>query len=103
VRRELLGPYLLVGGGLLGGLFVGVFVVDTSPSFLGWLFGAGVGITFGAFIAALTTGEQLAGGRRPGKQLPPLFEPVGSPDHAAEPAEEEPSAAARLNGGGPQA
>ena len=61
IDRTLLIPYLLVGGGLLAGLFVGVFVIETQPAILGWIFGAGAGISFGAFIAAISSGEPLAG------------------------------------------
>ena len=64
----MLGPYLFVFGGLALGLFVGVFVADTRPPILGWLFGAGMGLTGGAFFAAIATGEQLIGG---GSRPPP--------------------------------
>ena len=60
-RRELIGPYLLVGGGLLGGILVGVFVVEMRPAVLGWLFGAGAGLMLGAFIAAIASNEPLVG------------------------------------------
>ncbi len=60
-RREMLGPYALVGGGLAIGLYVGIFVVDARPAFLGWIFGGAAGLTLGAFIAALASGEALAG------------------------------------------
>ena len=68
IRRLLLGPYLLVGGGLVGGLLVGVFVLDAEPAVLGWLFGAGAGLMLGAFVAALTSDEPLVGRGA----LPPL-------------------------------
>ena len=65
LQRALIGPYILVFGGLLIGLLVGVFVVDADPPLLGWLFGAGAGLAGGAFVAALASGEQLLGGGRP--------------------------------------
>lgn len=60
-RRELTVPYLLVGGGLLGGILVGVLIVEMRPAFLGWLFGAGAGLMLGAFIAAIVSNEPLVG------------------------------------------
>ena len=67
----MLGSYLLVFGGLALGLFVGIFVVDVQPAVLGWLFGAGIGISGGAFIAAITLNEPLAGTRTARRE--PLF------------------------------
>ena len=61
IRRRLLAPYLLVGGGLTGGLLLGIFVFDAEPAVLGWIFGAGGGLMLGAFIAALTSNEPLVG------------------------------------------
>lgn len=61
MHRELIGSYLLVGGGLTGGLAVGIFVVDVEPAILGWLFGAAAGLMLGAFIAAIAAGESLVG------------------------------------------
>jgi hypothetical protein len=60
-HRELLGTYALVGGGLLIGLLAGIFVIDARPAIIGWVFGAAAGLTAGAFIAALASGEALAG------------------------------------------
>jgi hypothetical protein len=51
---------ILVGVAL--GLAVGLFVFDTEPPVLGWLFGLGMGLSGGAFIAAVTSGEAIAGG-----------------------------------------
>ena len=61
MHRELIGSYLLVGGGLTGGLAVGIFVVDVEPAILGWLFGAAAGLMLGAFIATIAAGESLVG------------------------------------------
>ena len=58
-HRELIGSYLLVAGGFLGGLLIGIFVVDAEPAIIGWHFSAGAGITLGAFIAALSSNEPL--------------------------------------------
>lgn len=56
--------HLFVFGGLTLGLAAGIFLVDTSPAFFGWLFGGGAGLAGGAFAAAIVTGEELAGGSR---------------------------------------
>ena len=46
--------HLLVAAGLAAGIAAGIFLIDTDPSFFGWLVGAGA-----AFIAALVSGESL--------------------------------------------
>ncbi|HJM74616.1 MAG TPA: hypothetical protein QGI71_01960 [Dehalococcoidia bacterium] len=60
-HRALLGTYATVGGGLLIGLLAGIFVIDARPAVLGCVFGAAAGLMGGAFIAALASGEALAG------------------------------------------
>lgn len=65
MKRYFQAHYLLVFGGLALGLFLGVVVVDVEPAIFGWLFGAGIGITGGAYIAAIATNEQLVGGPAP--------------------------------------
>lgn len=62
MRRYLRLYYLLVVGGLMAGLAVGIFVIDFEPAIVGWVVGAGVGLTGGAYLAAITSGEPLAGG-----------------------------------------
>lgn len=57
----MLPTYILIVGGLLGGLAVGVFVLDYEPDYLGWVFGAGAGLSVGAFIAAIATDTPLVG------------------------------------------
>lgn len=57
----MLPTYVLIVGGFLGGLAVGVFVLDYDPQYLGWLFGAGAGLSVGAFIAAIATNTPLVG------------------------------------------
>lgn len=59
--RGMLSTYILVIGGFLVGLAVGVFVLDYDPDFLGWVFGAGAGLSVGAFVAALATNTPLVG------------------------------------------
>jgi hypothetical protein len=62
---------LLVGGGGVIGLFAGIVALDTEPAIFGWLFGAGAGITGGAFIAAVTSGQQIVSGpAAPGSRTP---------------------------------
>ena len=81
--------YLLVVLGLAIGLVLGM-QIQTQPPFLGWLFGIGGGLAGGAFLAAIFTGEALAGGARgssrrgaPGR--PAWFD---EPDEPAPPAED---------------
>ena len=76
-HRELIGSYLLVGGGFLGGLLIGIFVVDAEPAIIGWLFSAGAGITLGAFIAALSSNEPLIGRGALPAPLPPDMDANG--------------------------
>lgn len=53
--------YILTGAGLLIGAYIGFFVLDFEPAFVGWMFGIGGGLTTGAFIAALATNTPLVG------------------------------------------
>lgn len=59
--RGMLSTYVLVLGGLVAGTAVGVFVLDYDPDVAGWLFGAGAGLSLGAFVAALVTNTPLVG------------------------------------------
>ena len=59
--RRLLPVYICVGVGLIAGLYVGAFVIDFEPQIVGWVFGAGAGLSAGAFVAALATNTPLAG------------------------------------------
>ncbi len=54
--------HVIIGAGLVVGVLLGVFVFDTDPAVMGWLFGLGLGLSGGAFVAALASGEMLAGG-----------------------------------------
>jgi hypothetical protein len=62
MTRYLRPHYLFVFGGALIGLAIGIFVVDAEPAILGWIIGAGLGLSGGAYIAAITSGEPLVGG-----------------------------------------
>ena len=66
MRRYLRPHYLVVVGGLVIGLAIGIFVVDTSPAVIGWIVCGGLGLSGGAYIAAITSGEPLVGGGRGG-------------------------------------
>jgi hypothetical protein len=61
VMRRMLPVYLCVGIGLLAGIFFGAFVIDFQPRVVGGIFGAGAGLSAGAFVAALATNTPLAG------------------------------------------
>ena len=78
MRRELLPSYAIVVAGLLSGLLVGGVLTDAEPALLGWLLGAGVGLTAGAFVAAVLAGVPLAG-RRGGGVAPPGGSPPSDP------------------------
>ncbi|RJQ08515.1 MAG: hypothetical protein C4558_07965 [Dehalococcoidia bacterium] len=54
--------HLIVYGGAVIGLLTGEYVWDVEPRFLGWLFGLGLGLLGGAFVAAVTSGTALASG-----------------------------------------
>ena len=80
MRRELLPSYAIVVAGLLSGLLVGGVLTDADPALLGWLLGAGVGLTAGAFVAAVLAGVPLAGRRGGGVAAPgggPPSDPLG--------------------------
>lgn len=62
MRRYLRPHYLLVIGGLAFGLAIGIFVIDSDPAPVGWIIGGGLGLSGGAYVAAITSGEPLAGG-----------------------------------------
>ena len=68
LKRSMLSTYLLVFGGLAIGIYVGVFVIEYQPQVVAWLFGAGAGLSVGAFIAAITSGIPLVG--NPGTGTP---------------------------------
>ena len=60
-KSGMLSTYLMVFGGLFIGLYLGIFVIEYDPQIVAWLFGAGAGLSIGAFIAAITSGVPLAG------------------------------------------
>lgn len=62
MRRYLRPHYLWVIGGMAIGLAIGVFVVNAEPAILGWAIGGGLGLSGGAYLAAITSGEPLVGG-----------------------------------------
>lgn len=54
--------HLIVATGAILGVIVGEFVWQTEPAFLGWVFGLGLGLLGGAFVAAIASGTALGGG-----------------------------------------
>ena len=62
--------HLLVYGGVVIGTIVGVRL-DTHPAVLGVLFGAGAGLSAGAFFAAIFSNTPLMGGPAPRRRPPP--------------------------------
>jgi len=53
--------------GITLGIIAGVTLIETQPPILGWLFGLGMGLMGGAFIAAITSGSALVGGSSGGR------------------------------------
>ena len=62
MRRYLRPHYLLVIGGTAIGLAIGIFLIDIQPAIIGWIVGGGLGLSGGAYVAAVTSGEPLVGG-----------------------------------------
>ena len=93
MRRELLVSYAIVGLGLLSGLLVGGVLTDAESALLGWLLGAGMGLTAGAVVAAILAGVPLAGRRREaaasrgGQRAPDPLAHLRLPGAADDPAE----------------
>jgi hypothetical protein len=80
--RRMLPVYVCVGFGLIAGLFIGTVVMDFEPALVGWIFGAGAGLSVGAFVAALATNTPLAGRGTTTRRPVTLddFEGEGDPD-----------------------
>lgn len=53
--------HLIVGLGAITGIFIGSVMWHTDPAFLGWVFGLGMGLLGGAFVAAIASGTAVAG------------------------------------------
>ncbi len=64
LSREAL--FILTGLGV--GLFMGNSFLNMNPAFFGWLFSIGMGISGGAFIAAVSRNIPLIGGPPSAKQ-----------------------------------
>jgi len=64
MRRYVRPHYLLVVGGTAIGLAIGIFMIDVQPAVIGWIVGGGLGLSGGAYLAAITSGEPLIGGGR---------------------------------------
>jgi len=58
--------FILAGLGV--GLFMGNSFLNMNPAFFGWLFSIGMGISGGAFVAAISRNIPLIGGSTPSKQ-----------------------------------
>ncbi len=65
-RRSLPALAPIVIGPILG-IIAALTIIDTNPAVLGWLFGIGIGLMGGAFIAALVSGEALIAGPSAGR------------------------------------
>ena len=60
--------FIFVGLGV--GLFMGNSFLNMNPAFFGWLFSIGVGISGGAFVAAISRNIPLIGGSSPPEHEP---------------------------------
>ena len=58
--------HLIVGACAILGMAMGGLVWHTEPSILGWVFGLGMGLLGGAFLASVTSGTSITtgGGKR---------------------------------------
>lgn len=89
MSRFLRTHYLIVFGGLVLGLAVGIWVIDFEPAFVGWIIGGGVGLSGGAYVAAISSGEPLAGGGADQRAAWTLDQLYGSEDKPAAPSPRE--------------
>ncbi len=88
--------HVMVAVGLVLGIVAATFV-ETEPRFIGWCFAVGGGLAGGAFIAAITGGDALAGGPQAARgrggrspSRPAWFdEPEATPPEAAPPDAEQ--------------
>jgi hypothetical protein len=53
--------------GLVIGLLMGNSFLNMNPAFFGWLFSIGMGLSGGAFVAAISRNIPLIGGSSPSK------------------------------------
>ncbi len=65
MSRYLAPHTFIIAAGLVVGVLFGVFVMQTPTPIFGLLFGAGMGLLGGAFVAAIASGQQLISGPRP--------------------------------------
>jgi len=65
MKPRLQPTLLLIPAGLMVGLAASATVLETDPGFLGWVLGSGLGLMGGAFLAAITSGDQLVSGPAP--------------------------------------
>ena len=64
--KQYLQPSLLpVPLGLLIGVIASATLIDTQPAVLGWVLGIGLGLMGGAFLAAISSGDQIVSGPAP--------------------------------------
>ena len=89
MTRYLRPHYLLVFGGLILGLAIGIFVIDSDPAFIGWIIGGGIGLSAGGYIAAISSGEPLAGGGPDARTNWTLDQLYGAKDKPAAPSPTE--------------
>ena len=77
MSRYLQPAFLPILAGLVIGVVAGFTVISTDPAFVGWLFGTGLGLMGGAFLAAIASGDSLVSGpssRRRGSSAAPWLD-----------------------------
>jgi hypothetical protein len=93
----------IIAVGLVLGVLFGATVLHTQTPLFGWIFGAGLGLMGGAFVAALASGQQIISGPAPTgadlarefedyeRDLPRLLDGLPPRRDAAEDAEDDES------------
>ena len=76
--------HLIVYGGVIIGTMIGVRF-DTDPPIMGIIFGAGGGLSAGAFFAAIFSNTPLVGGPMPRRHPPPGIFDEPPPDTRRDP------------------
>ncbi|MCK9485168.1 MAG: hypothetical protein M0R73_00445 [Dehalococcoidia bacterium] len=70
MSRYLQPAFLPILAGLLLGILAAATIIDTQPAYLGWLFGIGIGLMGGSFLAAIASGDSLVSGPSAGRSRP---------------------------------
>jgi len=61
LTNQLKSHHFFILIGTFAGLLSSIFFLAIDPPVLGWIFGTGIGLSGSAFLAAIFSGEALAG------------------------------------------